>query len=43
MGLAIKFKEGNRDTRAHLQDILDFVDRATRLYDNEYLAKLGRK
>jgi len=43
MGLAIKFKEGNRETRAHLQDILDFVDRATRLYDNEYLAKLGRK
>jgi len=43
MGLAIKFKEGNRDARAHLQDILDFVDRATRLYDNEYLAKLGRK
>jgi diguanylate cyclase (GGDEF)-like protein/putative nucleotidyltransferase with HDIG domain len=43
MGLAIKFKEGNRETRAHLQEILDFVDRATRLYDNEYLAKLGRK
>jgi hypothetical protein len=43
MGLAIKFKEGNRDSRAHLQEILDFVDRATRIYDNEYLAKLGRK
>jgi diguanylate cyclase (GGDEF)-like protein/putative nucleotidyltransferase with HDIG domain len=43
MGLAIKFKEGNRDSRAHLQKILDFVDRTTRMYDNEYLAKLGRK
>jgi diguanylate cyclase (GGDEF)-like protein/putative nucleotidyltransferase with HDIG domain len=43
MGLAIKFKEGNRDTRAHLQKILDFVDRTTRKYDNEYLARLGRK
>jgi diguanylate cyclase (GGDEF)-like protein/putative nucleotidyltransferase with HDIG domain len=43
MGLAIKFKEGNRDSRAHLQEILEFVDRATRTYDNEYLARLGRK
>ncbi len=43
MGLAIKFKEGNRDSRAHLQKILDFVDRTTRMYDNEYLARLGRK
>jgi diguanylate cyclase (GGDEF)-like protein/putative nucleotidyltransferase with HDIG domain len=43
MGLAIKFKEGNRDSRANLQKILDFVDRTTRKYDNEYLARLGRK
>lgn len=43
MGLAIKFKEGNRDSRAHLHEILEFVDRSTRIYDNEYLAKLGRK
>ena len=43
MGLAIKFKEGNRDTRAHLQKILEFVERSTRMYDNEYLARLGRK
>ncbi|MGC2195074.1 MAG: diguanylate cyclase [Terriglobales bacterium] len=43
MGLAIKFKEGNRDSRAHLQKILEFVDRTTRMYDNEYLARLGRK
>ncbi len=43
MGLAIKFKEGNRDTRAHLQKVLDYVDRTTRMYDNEYLARLGRK
>jgi len=43
MGLAIKFKEGNRDTRANLQKVLEFVDRTTRMYDNEYLARLGRK
>jgi len=43
MGLAIKFKEGNRDTRANLQKVLEFVDRTTRMYDNEYLARLCRK
>jgi len=43
IGLAIKFKEGNRDTRTHLQKILEYVDRTTRMYDNEYLARLGRK
>jgi diguanylate cyclase (GGDEF)-like protein len=43
MGLAIKFKEGNRDSRTHLQKILEFVERSTRMYDNEYLARLGRK
>ena len=43
MGLAIKFKEGNRDTRAHMQKVLEYVDRTTRMYDNEYLARLGRK
>jgi len=43
MGLAIKFREGNRDSRAHLQKILEFVDHNTRLYDEQYLAKLGRK
>ncbi len=43
MGLAIKFKEGNRDSRTHLQKILEYVDRTTRMYDNEYLARLGRK
>jgi diguanylate cyclase (GGDEF)-like protein/putative nucleotidyltransferase with HDIG domain len=43
MGLAIKFKEGNRDDRAHLQTILEFVDQSAKSYDNEYLAKLGRK
>jgi hypothetical protein len=43
MGLAIKFKEGGRETRAHLQKILDFVDNKTRAYDSEYLARLGRK
>ncbi len=43
VGLAIKFKEGNRDSRAHLHKILEFVDRSTRTYDQQYLAKLGRK
>jgi diguanylate cyclase (GGDEF)-like protein len=43
VGLAIKFKEGNRESRAHLQQILEFVDQTTRLYDQQYLAKLGRK
>jgi diguanylate cyclase (GGDEF)-like protein/putative nucleotidyltransferase with HDIG domain len=43
MGLAIKFKEGNRDNRAHLQKILDYVENRTRVYDSEYLARLGRK
>jgi diguanylate cyclase (GGDEF)-like protein/putative nucleotidyltransferase with HDIG domain len=43
MGLAIKFKEGNRDDRAYLQKIVEFVDRSAKTYDNEYLAKLGRK
>ena len=43
MGLAIRFKEGNRGDRAHLQTILEFVERSAKSYDNEYLAKLGRK
>jgi diguanylate cyclase (GGDEF)-like protein len=43
MGLAIRFKEGNRDDRAHLQTILEFVARSAKSYDNEYLTKLGRK
>jgi hypothetical protein len=43
MGLAIKFKEGNRENRAHLQKILDYVDNKTRAYDSEYLTRLGRK
>jgi hypothetical protein len=43
VGLAIKFKEGNRENRAHIQKILDYVERKTRAYDSEYLARLGRK
>jgi diguanylate cyclase (GGDEF)-like protein len=43
MGLAIKFKEGNRDDRAYLQKILEFVERSAKSYDNDYLTKLGRK
>jgi diguanylate cyclase (GGDEF)-like protein/putative nucleotidyltransferase with HDIG domain len=43
MGLAIKFKEGNRDNRVHLQKILEYVENKTRAYDSEYLTRLGRK
>jgi hypothetical protein len=39
-GLAIKFKEGNRDERAHLQKILEFVDRSSKLYDNTYISRM---
>ena len=43
VGLAIKFKEGNRDDRAHLQQILEFVNRNSKMYDSEYLSKLIKK
>ena len=42
VGLAIKFREGNRDDRARLQQILEFVNRSAKIYDNQYMAKLGR-
>ncbi len=42
-GLAIKFKEGNREDRAHLQQILDFVDRSTKMYDAQYISKLAKE
>jgi len=42
-GLAIKFKEGNRDDRAHLQQILDFVDRSTKMYDAQYISRLAKE
>jgi len=42
-GLAIKFKEGNRDERAHLQKILEFVDRSSKLYDNTYIARMLKR
>jgi len=38
-GLAIKFKEG-RDERARLQKVLEFVDRTTKFYDNNYLSRM---
>jgi PilZ domain len=43
VGLAIKFKEGSRGERAHLQQIIEFVDRSTKLYDSQYASKLARK
>jgi len=42
-GIAIKFKEGNRDERAHLQKILEFVDRSSKLYDNTYLTRMLKR
>ena len=43
VGLAIKFKEVNREERVHLQEILDFVDQSTKLYDSQYISKLLKK
>jgi diguanylate cyclase (GGDEF)-like protein/putative nucleotidyltransferase with HDIG domain len=42
-GIAIKFKEGNRDERAHLQKVLEFVDRSSKLYDNTYLTRMLKR
>jgi hypothetical protein len=42
-GLAIKFKEVNREERVSLQKIVEFVDRSSKLYDNTYLARIQRK
>jgi diguanylate cyclase (GGDEF)-like protein/putative nucleotidyltransferase with HDIG domain len=43
VGLAIKFKEVSREERVHLQEILDFVDQSTKLYDSQYISKLLKK
>jgi diguanylate cyclase (GGDEF)-like protein/putative nucleotidyltransferase with HDIG domain len=43
VGLAIKFKEVNREERVHLQEILDFVDRTTKMYDSQYISKLLKR
>jgi diguanylate cyclase (GGDEF)-like protein/putative nucleotidyltransferase with HDIG domain len=42
-GLAIKFKEVNREERASLQKIIEFVDRSSKLYDNTYLSRFQKK
>jgi len=42
-GIAIKFKEGNRDERAHLQKVLEFVDRSSKMYDNTYLTRMLKR
>jgi diguanylate cyclase (GGDEF)-like protein len=39
-GVAIKFKEGNREERAHLQRIMEYVDRTSKAFDNYYLSKI---
>jgi diguanylate cyclase (GGDEF)-like protein/putative nucleotidyltransferase with HDIG domain len=43
VGLAIKFKEVSREERVHMQEILDFVQRSTKLYDSQYISKLLKK
>ena len=42
-GLAIKFKEGSRDERVHLQKILEFVERATKQYDDQYISQMLKR
>jgi len=43
VGLAIKFKEGSREDRVHLQKILEFVDRTTKLYDDQYISQIVKR
>jgi hypothetical protein len=43
VGLAIKFKEVSREERVQMQEILDFVERTTKLYDSQYISKLLKK
>jgi diguanylate cyclase (GGDEF)-like protein/putative nucleotidyltransferase with HDIG domain len=43
VGLAIKFKEGSREDRIHLQKILEFVDRTTKLYDDQYISQIAKR
>jgi PilZ domain len=39
-GIAVKFHEGGREDRAHLQHIMEFVDRTSKAFDNYYLTKV---
>jgi diguanylate cyclase (GGDEF)-like protein/putative nucleotidyltransferase with HDIG domain len=39
-GISVKFKEGNREDRAHLQQIMEYVDRTAKAYDNYYVSKM---
>jgi diguanylate cyclase (GGDEF)-like protein/putative nucleotidyltransferase with HDIG domain len=39
-GVAIKFKEGSREDRGNLQQIVEYVDRTAKVYDNYYLSKM---
>jgi diguanylate cyclase (GGDEF)-like protein len=41
-GLAIQFKELNREDKAKMHRILEFVQNSTTLYDNRYYEKLNR-
>jgi diguanylate cyclase (GGDEF)-like protein/putative nucleotidyltransferase with HDIG domain len=41
-GIAIQFKELNREDKAKMHRILEFVQNSTTLYDNRYYEKLNR-
>jgi len=42
-GIAVQFKEGNREQREELQRIVEYVDRTTKSYDNYYLSRVLSK
>jgi diguanylate cyclase (GGDEF)-like protein/putative nucleotidyltransferase with HDIG domain len=43
IGLAIKFKEVSREERVHLQKILEFVERTTKRYDDQYISQMLKR
>jgi hypothetical protein len=42
-GIAVQFREGNREQREELQRIVEYVDRTTKSYDNYYLSRVLSK
>jgi hypothetical protein len=41
-GIAVQFKELNREDKVRMHRILEFVQNSTALYDNRYYEKLNR-
>ena len=41
-GIAVQFKELNREDKVRMHRILEFVQNSTTLYDNRYYEKLNR-